>query len=192
MGLKLVDNNKAAILSGDPTMDPGFDEYDFFEEDIKGMTIQGLNALKKKFRIYDDTENVLDFVSELLHMRARELEKNEPYAVRSIDFLDKAAHEVYDLISYVEELEDEDMEYSVLLTSCGNPDKGQNPDEALWGVPTQRVYANSIEELQKVVREYIEEYDLGGGNWSGGEVYDRSGTVIGNISYNGRYWQKEV
>jgi hypothetical protein len=161
------------------------------KEEIKDMTIQKFNALKEKFHIYDDTEDVLDFVSELLYERARELEKNEPYAVRSIDFLDKAAHEVDDLIDYVEELEDEDMEYSVLLTSCGNPDKGQNPYEALWGVPTKRVYADSIEELQNVVREYIEEYDIGGGNWNGGDVYDRSGTVIGNISYNGRYWQKE-
>ena len=31
--LKFIDNNKAAILSGNPTMDPGFDEYDIVEED---------------------------------------------------------------------------------------------------------------------------------------------------------------
>lgn len=83
------------------------------------------------------------------------------------------------------------MIYSVLLTSCGNPDRGQNPYEELWGVPTDRAYGASIEELQRIVRNYIEEYDLGGGNWAGGEVYDGTGNVIGHISYNGRYWTKE-
>lgn len=83
------------------------------------------------------------------------------------------------------------MKYSVLLTSCGNPDKGQNPYETLWCVPTKMVHANSIEALQKIVRDYIEEYNLGAGNWNGGDVYDGRGMVIGNISYNGRYWQKE-
>jgi hypothetical protein len=29
--LKFVDNNKAMMLSGDPTIDPGFDEYDIVE-----------------------------------------------------------------------------------------------------------------------------------------------------------------
>ena len=84
------------------------------------------------------------------------------------------------------------MKYSVLLTTCGNPDRGQNPYETLWGVPTQIVRAASIEECQDIVIDYIDEYDLGGGNWAGGEVYDGLGNVIGNISYNGRYWPKEV
>jgi hypothetical protein len=84
------------------------------------------------------------------------------------------------------------MIYSVLLTTCGNPDREQNPYETLWGVPTERVYAASIEECQQRVMEYIDEYELGAGNWAGGEVYDGLGNVIGHISYNGRYWPKEV
>ena len=83
------------------------------------------------------------------------------------------------------------MIYSVILTSCGNPDRGQNPFEPMYGVPSERVYTASIEECQKRVREYIEEYNLGGGNWSGGNVYDGLGNLIGNISYNGRFWPKE-
>jgi hypothetical protein len=42
----------------------------------------------------------------LLSRRAREIEKNEPYATRTIDDLDKAAYEVWDLIDYVSELEE--------------------------------------------------------------------------------------
>ena len=71
------------------------------------MTIKEFNELKKKYCIYDDIDDILDFVSELLHRRAREIEKNEPYAVREIEFLDKAAYEVWDLIDYISELEEE-------------------------------------------------------------------------------------
>lgn len=105
--LKFVDNNKAAMLSGDPTMDPGFDEYDIVEKEVTKMTLNEFKELKKKYCIYDDIDDILDFVSELLHRRARELEKNEPYATREIEFLDKAAYEVWDLIDYISELEEE-------------------------------------------------------------------------------------
>ena len=104
--MKFVNNQKTAMLSGDPTMDPGFDEYDIIEEDNK-MTFESFNELKKKYGIYDDIDDVLDFVSELLHRRAREIEKDEPYAWKAVERLDKAAYEVYDLIAYVSELEEE-------------------------------------------------------------------------------------
>ena len=71
------------------------------------MTIKEFNELKKKYSIYDDIDEVLDFVSELLSRRARDLEKEEPYATRAIDSLDKAAYEVWDLIDYISELEEE-------------------------------------------------------------------------------------
>lgn len=32
-------------------------------------------------------------------------------------------------------------------------------------------------------------WDLGGGNWSGGQVYNAEGRVIAEVSYNGRVWQ---
>ena len=70
------------------------------------MTIKEFNELKKKYCIYDDTDQILDFVSELLNRRAREIEKEEPYATRTIDFLDKAAQEVWELIDYISELEE--------------------------------------------------------------------------------------
>ena len=70
------------------------------------MTLKEFNELKKKYSIYDDTDDVLDFVSELLHRRAREIEENEPSAYRTVEFLDKAAYEVWDLIDYISELED--------------------------------------------------------------------------------------
>lgn len=71
------------------------------------MTIKEFNELKKKHRIYDDVENVFDFVSDLLHIRAREVEKDEPYATNTVLFLSKAAYEVWDLIDYVSELKED-------------------------------------------------------------------------------------
>ena len=70
------------------------------------MTIKELHELKAKYGIYDDIDDVLDFVAELLHRRAREIEKDEPYATHTVEFLDKAAYEVWDLIDYVSELEE--------------------------------------------------------------------------------------
>ena len=71
------------------------------------MTTKEFNELKKRYCIYDDVSDVFDFVSEVLYRRAREIEKEESYATRTIDFLDKAAHEVWDLIDYISELEEE-------------------------------------------------------------------------------------
>jgi flagellar biosynthesis chaperone FliJ len=70
------------------------------------MTFKEFNELKKKYFIFDDVESIFDFVSEVLYLRKKETEKNEPYAVNCIKRLENAEHEVYDLIGYVAELEE--------------------------------------------------------------------------------------
>ena len=109
MELKFVDNKKAAMLSGDPTMDPGFDEYDVAEENDKfKMTHGKLKELMKQHCISKyELDDVIDFVAELLYFRRRELEDNEAYATRTIDILFSAEREVYDLSDYISELEEE-------------------------------------------------------------------------------------
>lgn len=72
------------------------------------MTKMQLNKLMDKHCILpSELDDLLDFVSELLFLRRKELEKHEPYAVRSINALENAEHEVYDLIDYISELEEE-------------------------------------------------------------------------------------
>lgn len=84
-----------------------------------------------------------------------------------------------------------DKRYAVTLSGCGNPDHGQNPYKSVYGVPTIMRYADTIEELQEIVKTYIRNYNLGGGNWTGGIVYDAINDIqIGHISYNGRYWEE--
>lgn len=73
----------------------------------------------------------------------------------------------------------------VKLSSCPNPDYRQTEAPA----PSQVVEVESLEEASKVCRAYITEHELGGGNWSGGDVLDDSGQKIARISYNGRIWE---
>ena len=81
--------------------------------------------------------------------------------------------------------------YEVLLSSCVNIDIGQNPSKPLFGVPSSSNQFDSIEECQSAVSDYIDKYDLGAGNWNGGNVYE-DGKYIGLISYNGRFWGKDT
>lgn len=77
------------------------------------------------------------------------------------------------------------MKYSVILSAHGNPDHYESPLEQV--APNCIAHCESIEECQAKVREYIDKYDLGGGNWTGGDVY-QNGEVVGCISYNSRFW----
>jgi len=79
--------------------------------------------------------------------------------------------------------------FTVKLSSVGNPDYGQDPFRSMPGVPYCWAHVDSVEEAAKLVRHYIEFFDLGGGNWSGGEIVRQAdGLVVGNVSYNGRFW----
>ena len=82
------------------------------------------------------------------------------------------------------------MSYTVRLSTCGNIDKGQNPYEPMYGVPSYTLKCQTIDECIKEVREYIEYYYIGGGNWTGGQVYYDNGNLIGRIYYNGRFIQQ--
>lgn len=68
-----------------------------------------------------------------------------------------------------------------------------NPDiPGYWSPPVEdgrprTVAVASMEEASRVCREYIESNELGGGNWTGGDVID-GGETIATISYNGRIW----
>ena len=72
------------------------------------MTKSKLKELMKQHCIVpSELDDVIDFVAELLYLRRTELQDNEPYATRTIDILFNAEREVYDLIDYISELEEE-------------------------------------------------------------------------------------
>lgn len=77
----------------------------------------------------------------------------------------------------------------VQLDSVGNPDyEDQDPTKPMPDVPTKSVTVQSLSEASAVCRQYLDEHDLGGGNWVGGLVTDKDGTALAEISYNGRIW----
>lgn len=78
----------------------------------------------------------------------------------------------------------------VKLASVGNPDFRQDPDKPLFGCePNKMVKVKTFKEASEACVRFIEENDLGSGNWAGGEIYDDKGKLIGYVSYNGRVWE---
>ena len=73
----------------------------------------------------------------------------------------------------------------VVLEGCGNPDFRQYAPIA----PTLIKSVETLQEASKVCQDYINEYDLGSGNWCNGKVYHPIKGVIASISYNGRIWK---
>lgn len=66
---------------------------------------------------------------------------------------------------------------------------GQNPRARKDGAVANRWQkVASIAEASAACRQFITDNELGGGNWSGGDVQDASGKVVARISYNGRAW----
>ena len=94
------------------------------------------------------------------------------------------------------------MTYKVLLSNRGNPDYQQDPGRPLHGSPKDHwIDAPSIEVCIAACREYIREYDLGSGNWTGGVVVmrgrvdhlkekldTRAFAIIGVIAYGGHFF----
>lgn len=79
--------------------------------------------------------------------------------------------------------------YEMDIVTCGNIDRGQNPYEREESSFT----AQSIEECQKLLRKYLDDNGLGGGNFLYAHIrYGNSEkmTSIGVLSYNGRFWEK--
>lgn len=72
------------------------------------MTKTKLKELMHQYCIVEsELDDVLAFVTDLLYLRRRELEDNEPYATNTINHLYNAEIQVDDLTNYISELEEE-------------------------------------------------------------------------------------
>ena len=76
--------------------------------------------------------------------------------------------------------------YEVELSAVPNPDYADD-NRGSVKIKKSKKKVSDIEEAKKVVREFIEKNELGGGNWPNGGVY-KNGKKIGYISYNGKFW----
>lgn len=77
----------------------------------------------------------------------------------------------------------------VVLSTEGNPDKKQKTNESLPGVPDKLSQVFTYRDASKTVLNYIEEYDIGGGNFTGGQIISPEGKIVAYVSYNGRVWK---
>lgn len=84
-----------------------------------------------------------------------------------------------------------DSACQVLLADRGNPDYGQDPNAPVSGKADAWVPVESLMHASKTCREYIDSNNLGGGNWTGGQVKDSAGNVVARVSYNGRIWSPD-
>jgi len=69
------------------------------------------------------------------------------------------------------------------LQSAPNPDH----DEWVAPAPSFDIEVPNLEQASLACRDYIEEFNLGAGNWVSGDVYSGD-TRIAHISDNGKIW----
>ena len=74
------------------------------------------------------------------------------------------------------------------MSSCGNPDFRQDPSQALS--PAVTLTVATFQEASQACEAYIGQYDLGGGNWNGGQICEQE-RQIARVSYNGRVWDQD-
>jgi hypothetical protein len=79
----------------------------------------------------------------------------------------------------------------VRLSSCGNPDFGQNPACPVGNALPRTQPVASLADASATCRRYIEHHQLGGGNWTGGLVLDGESRIVARVSYNGRVWSPD-
>ena len=77
------------------------------------------------------------------------------------------------------------------LDSCGNPDCRQDPDRSLIGVVGGLVVVDTLEQAKSKCRAFVEDNELGSGNWAGGQVFAND-RLVAYVSYNGRLWTEET
>lgn len=73
------------------------------------MTKTDFYNIMEDSRIFpSEVDDAIQFVQDLLEFQAKELERNEPYAVNAIRRLRDAAREVWALQDYIEDAREEE------------------------------------------------------------------------------------
>jgi hypothetical protein len=81
-----------------------------------------------------------------------------------------------------------EKKYFVKLEALPNSDYDLTNYRATVYIPARKEEVGSLKDAAAKCRWFIEYYELGGGNWTGGEVTNEAGEIIARISYNGRIW----
>ncbi len=143
-------------------------------EVIRDEMIALREALRSKIDImYDD--NTDDFISK--YIQANYNNKVEPGKNEEKQQVDSISTAIAIMKSSL----------CIVLKSVGNPDFKQYASIS----PTKVIPVATLAEAQMAANDYINKYDLGGGNWDGGQVYHPTKGLIAHLSYNLRVWKGE-
>lgn len=80
----------------------------------------------------------------------------------------------------------------VILKADPNPDYEFPDPRAVVETVKVRLPVSSFKKASEVCRNFIENFELGSGNWTGGQIGNSQGEIIAHVSYNGRVWEGEV
>ena len=142
---------------------------------------------------YDRLGALLEDTEDTGDMQERSKLKNQMDEIETkIHNYERGIDEIYDdaktrFGSTLENLSD----YTVSLSAEPNPDYDEYSIEGSINIPEVTVPVKDIDEAKLKVREFIDQHNLGSGNWSGGQIY-KDGKPIAHISFNGRVWEGEV
>ena len=76
----------------------------------------------------------------------------------------------------------------VKLEAKPNHDFDGRDYRALVNIKAHWIEISSLKQASEVCSKFIEDHDLGGGNFTGGEVREGE-KIIARVSYNGRVWE---
>ncbi len=80
------------------------------------------------------------------------------------------------------------MSLTLILSHAKNPDiAGGYWQEPVSPGKAQKVFVRDTAQASDICRAYIGNNGLGGGNWTGGKVYDGR-KLLGRVAYNGRFF----
>ena len=88
-------------------------------------------------------------------------------------------------------MENELVPAYIILKADPNPDYSFPDPRATVKTVKIRLPIRSFAKASEVCKNFIEKFDLGSGNWTGGQIGNIKGEIIAHVSYNGRVWEGE-
>jgi len=79
------------------------------------------------------------------------------------------------------------LAYVVRCHSVGNPDHGELPN-LLVSIP-EDIPCETLRQCSMACRNYIQKWQLGGGNWPEGQIFHPTKGLIACVSFNGKVWK---
>ena len=116
---------------------------------------------------------------------------NSKYGLR-IYKMEETLNEIYnnsEILEYANggKVGSSNQNLEVELEAIINPDYSRNSHEGSVKIKKHRIKVKSLLDAQDKVLDFIDENDLGGGNFISANIFS-NGKKIGRVSYNGRLW----